>query len=233
MRLLKVISKKYNDKDVLEVENFVYEVGNVTSLTSEEVGKLQCGDIVCKKDSTGLHAYLVSFKKDGTGICLTYCDGSGYIETVSYDYTDGQWVYNSTDVFNGSEIPNVEEAPSGTINKVLGLNSSGKLVKGEVSGGTQLYKHSFNIYCSYQQNSVYLEGYFIDNESNNPTTTNVLTKMRDSLILSLRQDGTLDLISKNNNYFIFINSSNVLSSYYTGDYYNVSSDESYIETRPL
>lgn len=40
-----------------------------------------------------------------------------------------------------SEIPNVENAQSGTIDKVLGLNSSGKLVKGSISGGTKLYKH--------------------------------------------------------------------------------------------
>ena len=36
----------------------------------------------------------------------------------------------------------IEGAESGTINSVLGLDSSGKLVKGAVSGGgTQLYKH--------------------------------------------------------------------------------------------
>ena len=44
-----------------------------------------------------------------------------------------------------SEVPNVEEAQSGTISSVLGLNSSGKLVKGTISGGTQLYKHSLSI----------------------------------------------------------------------------------------
>lgn len=39
--------------------------------------------------------------------------------------------------------PNVEEAQSGTIASggVLGLNSEGKVVKGSISGGTQLYKH--------------------------------------------------------------------------------------------
>lgn len=40
-----------------------------------------------------------------------------------------------------AEIPNVEEAPSGTIASVLGLDSNGDLVKGTISGGTKLYKH--------------------------------------------------------------------------------------------
>lgn len=35
----------------------------------------------------------------------------------------------------------VESASAGTIDKVLGLNTSGKLVKGEVSAGTKLYQH--------------------------------------------------------------------------------------------
>ena len=120
-------------------------VSNIQSLTNEQLNELKCGDVVCKEDSTGKHSYIVTFKKDNVGICLSYFDGSGYIETVSYDYTNGNWVYNSTDVFNGGEIPNVEDAQSGTIQDVLGLNSSGKLVKGSVSGGTQLYKHKISI----------------------------------------------------------------------------------------
>jgi len=42
------------------------------------------------------HAYICTYKEDKAGICLSYFDASG-IETVSYDYTDGAWVYNSTD----------------------------------------------------------------------------------------------------------------------------------------
>ena len=76
----------------------------ITELSDAVLSKLKCGDIVCKEDSSGKHSYIVSFKKDGVGICLTYADGSGYIETVSYDFTEGHWVYNSTDIFNGSDI---------------------------------------------------------------------------------------------------------------------------------
>lgn len=70
---------------------------NFTNLSDELLDSLKAGDIVTKQDETGKHAYMVSYKKDGTGICLTYSDASR-VETVSYDYIDGHWVYNSTDV---------------------------------------------------------------------------------------------------------------------------------------
>ena len=62
------------------------------------------------------------------------------VETQSYDYIDGNWVYNSEDK---TPLINVENAQEGTISKVLGLNALGKLVKGDVSGGggTQIYLH--------------------------------------------------------------------------------------------
>ena len=34
----------------------------------------------------------------GEGICLTYV-AAGLVETVSYDFTDDGWVYNSTDTW--------------------------------------------------------------------------------------------------------------------------------------
>ena len=42
------------------------------------------------------------------------------------------------------EIPNVEEAESGTIVNALGLDSDGKLVKGTISGGTKLFDYQIN-----------------------------------------------------------------------------------------
>lgn len=77
---------------------------NIQTLTDKELDVLKCGDIVAKKTGNQYHAYIVSYKEDKHGICLTYADGSGYIETVSYDYTEGHWVYNSTDVFNADDI---------------------------------------------------------------------------------------------------------------------------------
>ena len=110
-------------------------VTDIKNIPSATIKKLQCGDIVLKKDSSGYHAYIVSFR-NATGICLTYTDAS-CIETQSYDKVGQNWVYNSEDK---STLP--EFAPSGTIADVLGLDSEGKLVKGSVGGGTKLYLHT-------------------------------------------------------------------------------------------
>lgn len=72
------------------------EVTNIKQLTDEEIDKLECGDVVVKKTGSQKHNYIVTYKENGVGICLSYFDAST-IETVSYDYTDGHWVYNSTD----------------------------------------------------------------------------------------------------------------------------------------
>lgn len=72
-------------------------VSNITQLTNDQINSLKAGDVVIKNTGEQKHAYVVSYKQDGTGICLTYTDAS-CAETVSYDYTEGNWVYNSTDV---------------------------------------------------------------------------------------------------------------------------------------
>ena len=70
---------------------------NITTLTDTELSNLRCGDMVRKKTGNQFHNYIVSYKEENKGICLSYYD-CGYTETVSYDYTDGHWVYNSTDI---------------------------------------------------------------------------------------------------------------------------------------
>lgn len=95
-------------------------VADVKALTTAQCNSLRCGDIVTKEDSTGKHAYIVTYKKDDTGMCLTYADGSGYIETVSYDLTGDEWVYNSTDVFKGGEdIAALQEIVDVTNDKII------------------------------------------------------------------------------------------------------------------
>ena len=84
-------------KTVLATKSTVLDVNNITALTTAQINSLKCGDIVNKVDSTGKHSYRVTYKKDNTGICLTYCDAS-VVETVSYDYVSSAWVYNSTDI---------------------------------------------------------------------------------------------------------------------------------------
>lgn len=123
---------------------------DIQHMSDDLLNSLRVGDVVQKKTGNQKHCYIVTYKEEKHGICLSYF-ACGYSETISYDYTDGHWVFNSKDV---SEVPSesdvkalakesVESATSGTIASggVLGLNSSGKLVKGSISGGTQLYKH--------------------------------------------------------------------------------------------
>lgn len=88
-------------------------VSNITQLTNDQINSLKAGDVVIKNTGEQKHAYVVSYKQDGTGICLTYTDAS-CAETVSYDYTEGNWVYNSTDVTYFTGGSSVEANPTGS-----------------------------------------------------------------------------------------------------------------------
>lgn len=70
---------------------------NIQSLSDDLLNSLRVGDVVQKKTGNQKHCYIVTYKEEKHGICLTYVD-CGYMETISYDYTDGHWVYNSKDV---------------------------------------------------------------------------------------------------------------------------------------
>lgn len=82
-----------------DMSNFIkkIEVTNITAMSNDEIDSLTCGDIVIKNENGNKHTYVVTYKQDEQGICLSYMDAT-IIETVSYDYTDGDWIYNSTDV---------------------------------------------------------------------------------------------------------------------------------------
>ena len=125
---------------------FVVECNDIKTLSNSQIDLLRCGDYLVKKDVSGEHAYKVSYKKDKVGICLTYCDGSGYIETASYDYTGGKWVFNSLDVFNGADLQDEiddkqDKLVSGT--NIKTINSTSLLGSGniDITGGKQLYEH--------------------------------------------------------------------------------------------
>ena len=90
---------------VVVVANKVYEIKSTgvtskfedfTKIPSAVLETIECGDVLVKTTTKQEHAYRVSYKEGATGICLTYVDAS-LAETVSYDYTDGACVYNSTD----------------------------------------------------------------------------------------------------------------------------------------
>ena len=71
-------------------------ITDMTKLTDDQCNALECGDIVLKKTGNQYHSYRVSYKEKNTGLCLTYVDATS-VETISYDYTGGHWVYNSID----------------------------------------------------------------------------------------------------------------------------------------
>lgn len=75
------------------------KTSDITNLSTNDINKLKAGDIVLKKTGNQKHTYIVSYKEENQGICLTYTDAS-LVETVSYDYNSEthEWTYNSTDV---------------------------------------------------------------------------------------------------------------------------------------
>lgn len=74
------------------------EVTDITAIDGKILDSLKVGDKIVKVTGKQGHLYQVSYKGAGVGegICLTYVDAS-VIETVSYDYNDEGWAYNSTD----------------------------------------------------------------------------------------------------------------------------------------
>lgn len=78
------------------------EVSNITSMSDSQLEALRPGDFVIKKTGNMKHTYVVTYKQEHKGICISYF-AAGYLETVSYDYAGGHWTYNSTDVVSGLE----------------------------------------------------------------------------------------------------------------------------------
>ena len=72
-------------------------VENIQEMGDEILENLRAGDIVIKHTGNQEHAYRVTYKEKHQGICISYYDAS-CVETVSYDYVEGHWVYNSTDI---------------------------------------------------------------------------------------------------------------------------------------
>ena len=94
------------------------EVTNITNLTKYQIDKLEVGDVVAKKTNGMYHHYIVSYKENNVGICLTYTDAS-VVETVSYDYVEGNWVYNSTDVLTPASKSYVDTLMSGALKRAI------------------------------------------------------------------------------------------------------------------
>ena len=85
---------------------------------------------------TKKHIVLTGIKVDGEimpDVCVKpqYGVGTVFFENV-YGFDIGIHTDNSVDVDVHEETPNVEKAPSGTLSKMLGLDASGKVVKGDL-----------------------------------------------------------------------------------------------------
>lgn len=120
------------------------EVSDITAMTKDQLDKLEPGDVVNKITGNAVHSYRVSYKGTGagTGICLTYSD-AGYLETVSYDRSGNDWVYNSTDVCDISSLNELPDTVSASEGDVLSLNASKEPQwSAPAGGGTKLYKHT-------------------------------------------------------------------------------------------
>ena len=86
------------DDQPSQVSTALDKVKSITTIKSSILNRLKVGDSIIKVTGKQEHLYTVTYKGKGVGegICLTY-QAAGLIETVSYDYTDDGWVYNSTD----------------------------------------------------------------------------------------------------------------------------------------
>ena len=115
------------------------EVTNIEQMSDEQLDALKVGDVVQKITGEQKHNYIVTYKEEKHGICLSYF-ACGYLETVSYDYVGGHWVFNSKDVCETQE-----KLVSGT--NIKTINGTSVLGSGNIAiqGGTQLYKHEFRL----------------------------------------------------------------------------------------
>lgn len=88
---------------------------NIEHLSDDFLDTLKAGDILTKQTGNQKHTYVVSYKEEKHGICITYV-ACGYMETISYDYTDGHWVFNSKDVI---EVPTMNDIVQGLVGKYV------------------------------------------------------------------------------------------------------------------
>ena len=117
----RMYSENQLKKLISEYSGDIIKVSNVKRLTDKQCDSLECGDMVAKKTGNQYHLYLVTYKQAKHGLCLSYFDAS-VVETQSYDYTEGHWVYNSEDKTSFADIgglPEVTSADNGSVLEVI------------------------------------------------------------------------------------------------------------------
>lgn len=131
--------------DLADKVKFI-EVSNITALTDAQIDGLKVGDVVQKITGSMKHCYTVTYKQEHHGICLSYFD-CGYLETISYDYTEGHWVFNSKDVcevqgniklgtyiLSGETLKWVEEFPSDYSGTAYSFGDDGLYIENYADG---------------------------------------------------------------------------------------------------
>lgn len=95
------------------------EVEDIEALTDEQLENLKAGDIVLKLTNGMKHTYIVTYKEDRVGLCLSYFDFS-YSETVSYDYDSEVEAWTLNDI----ERLNIKQELDNIKNDVTSLNNN-------------------------------------------------------------------------------------------------------------
>lgn len=92
------LAREMLEKQMLTVLPRRIEVANIEAMEDDQLTMLKCGDVVVKQTANMRHCYTVTYKEDNVGICLSYY-AAGYLETISYDFVENHWVFNSKDVW--------------------------------------------------------------------------------------------------------------------------------------
>ena len=174
------------------------KTSDITNLSTKDINKLKAGDIVLKKTGNQKHTYIVSYKEDNQGICLTYNDAL-YTETVSYDYntTTKTWDYNSTDktviqkeLTAGDNITITDAGLISATDTTYTAGSGIEITNGVISatGGSssvELYRHE--IAMSMRNTSNYLCNirFEIYNNNNTTITNDILKALLATTVLSV------------------------------------------------
>lgn len=185
----KLKSGNVTPDDLVKVGNAVkdadlqvkYEVENIKAIPSDILNEVKCCDVIAKKTGEQYHCYIVTYKQENAGICLTYFDAS-VVETQSYDYVTDAWVYNSEDktviIYTGGTGINVNNGQISADTTVLqekltagnGIDITGNVVS---STAAAVYTHHITVGANFTNKyaSVRLN---IENTSNEAFTMQTL-----------------------------------------------------------
>lgn len=133
---------------VVNIDAQPLEVEDIEALTDEQLENLKAGDIVLKLTDGMKHTYIVTYKEDRVGLCLSYFD-FGYSETVSYDYDSEfeAWTLNDVERLNiKQEIDNLKSSKQDKLTAGSGITIDPET--NEISSDGATYTAGANINIS-------------------------------------------------------------------------------------